>query len=390
MKHNALLVFSMLLAAIAVGCSTENTPSETTPGDIDLAGVKVAAGEKDAPYDKLFVLNEGKMGSNNASVDFLRFSDGLYVRNSFDQMNPSMVLGLGDIGNDIKIDDDEVWTTVNGSGIVEVFSAYDEKHIATINVPSPRNVVLDDDYAYVTSYSGAYYGGPDRLGAVYRISRKGYAVIDFIEVGYQPEGLDIYGDKLFVANGGGLKSDYSYDDRLMVIDLKDFVKTGEIKIAKNLKDVMIDDEGNGYVTALGDYFSIHSGIYKFDAATCTAKGQIDGVRVSCVTMSDDVVYAIGSDDEFEWDPSFVKTYKLYSITASSNGNCVVKDYRFPSPELVTVPYGICVNDETGEIYVGDAGNYVDPGTVTCLASDLSLRWQTTGGINPAHMALWDD
>ena len=166
MKYNALLVFSTLLAAIAVSCSKDEPSSETTSNDSNLAGVNVAVGETSGSFKKLFVLNEGKMGTNNASLDFFRFSDGKYVRNSFELMNPGQVLGLGDVGNDIAFFNDRLWLVINNSGLVEVIDPKNEKHVATVRVPSPRRIAFEGDYAYVTSYSGAYYGGPDRIGAV--------------------------------------------------------------------------------------------------------------------------------------------------------------------------------------------------------------------------------
>lgn len=382
MKKIALLVFIPVLTVAAVSCSKD----ETTPEDHSLAGVKVAAGEKGSPYTKLFVLSEGNMGTNNASVDFFRFSDGLYVRNAFAQMNPTQVMGLGDTGNDIKVDGDKVWAAINGSGIVEIFSAVDEKHIATVNVPSCRSIAFDDNYAYVSSYSGAYYGGPDRQGAIYKISKSGYAVVDSLRVGYQPEGVAVYGDYLYVANSGGLKSDYSYDNRLMAISLSSFSKSKETEIAVNLKDVVIDSKGNGYVSALGDYWSTHSGLYMFKASDMSYQGTISNVRVSCMTISGDAVYAIGTEDEWDYKKTD-KLYCLFKVSLRDNGAEVHTEIR-DLPSDVTVPYGICVNPDNGDIYVGDAGNYIDPGTVTCYSSDLTRKWQATAGVDPGHFALY--
>ena len=79
MNKCALLVFSMAVLAIAAGCSKD----ETTSRDADLAGVNVAVGEKNGPFGKLFVLNEGSFQKNNSTLDFLRFSDGNYVSDAF-------------------------------------------------------------------------------------------------------------------------------------------------------------------------------------------------------------------------------------------------------------------------------------------------------------------
>ena len=53
-----------------------------------------------------------------------------------------------------------------------------------------------------------------------------------------------------------------------------------------------------------------------------------------------------------------------------------------------VPYGICVNGSNGDLYIGDAGDYLAPGTISCYSQDLRLKWMTTAGVDPGHMALY--
>ena len=394
MKSKALLVFSMVAVAIAAGC----TKDETASRDEDLAGINVAVGETSGPYQKLFVLNEGKKGTNNATLDFFRFSDGNYVQSSFRKMNPTVTGGLGDTGNDLKIDKDKAWAVLNGGpGLVEVLSAKDETHIATISIPTPRNIAFDKDYAYVSSWSGAYYGGADRKGAVVRVKKGSYEVVDSVTVGYQPEGIEVHDGKIYVACGGGAKSDYSYDDRIFVLDAKTFKPTDTITVAKNLKDIFIDSKGNGWVTAMGDFFSIHSGVYKFlgdNAESCNSTVSDTPVRFSCATLSEGAsgsnLYIIGTEDEWVWDPKAEKNWKLYTVNTGT-GAVAVEDFTPEGAALgprSAVLYGICVNGSNGDLYIGDAGDYLAPGPISCYSQDLRLKWMTTAGVDPGHMALY--
>ena len=151
MKRQALLVISGILALGAAGCQTDPwDPIPAASEDETLAGETVTVGE-DAPPVKLFVLNEGAVGSNSATLDFFRFTDGKYVRDAYGKMNPEIPFGLGDVGNDIAVEDGKVWMVVNNSGIVEVADAFNEKHIATIPVMTPRNIAFDDSFAYAAS-----------------------------------------------------------------------------------------------------------------------------------------------------------------------------------------------------------------------------------------------
>ena len=53
----------------------------------------------------MYVINQGNMGSNKASVDYLDLSGttATYLRNIYAERNPTVVKELGDVGNDIKI-----------------------------------------------------------------------------------------------------------------------------------------------------------------------------------------------------------------------------------------------------------------------------------------------
>lgn len=50
-----------------------------------------------------FLLNEGNMGTNQASLDYYDYETGVYTRNIYGERNPYEVKDLGDVGNDIQI-----------------------------------------------------------------------------------------------------------------------------------------------------------------------------------------------------------------------------------------------------------------------------------------------
>ena len=384
----------LLCGALAVLFACQKDPVPETPSkDADLPGTAVDVADLSAPARKLFVLNEGGMGSNNASLDFLRFSDGQYVTGAFRKMNPDVGAGLGDVGNDIAVHEDEVWMVVNNSGIVEVVSAKDETEIAAIAVATPRNIAFDGTYAYVTSWAGAYATGSydadynyvitdakNPKGRVYRIRLDTKKVDGSVEVGYQPEGIAFYDGNLYVANSGGISSqlppDYAYDNTVSVIDTKSFKVIGTIPVQVNLKNVYSDGAGNIYVTTLGDYWSVHSGLYLLSAEHPGRFRHIaDYVSVSA--LDGDTLYCIGTDSEFDWSAAHV-----YSAWSVRNG--VKTDLSLAIREATL--YGLAVlGGDT--FFVGDAGDYFNPGTVSCYHKG-SLLWKVTGGVCPGHFAFY--
>ncbi len=386
MKKCALLVFSMVVLAVAAGCQK----SETTSRDADLAGVNVAVGEKGL-FAKLFVLNEGNFQKNNSTLDFFRFSDGNYVSDAFGSMNPAVVQGIGDTGNDLALNEGKLWLVMNGSGYVHVLDAFDETLIASIAVPDPRYIAFDKSYAYVSSYAGAIYGGDEVKGKVYRISLSTYKVDGEVEVGCQPEGVAVSGNKLYVANSGGYN--YIHENTVSVIDLASFKVSSSVTTASNLHYMASDGQGAVYVSSYGEStwsqdadgnwiqsMSEPMGLYKISGASSS---QVKDVHVSCMTMcSDGYIYAIGNAEELTGGYSNM----LYKVSVK-DGSVTSKAISGTDAAKVGNPYGICVAPGTGDIYIADA-DYTGPGKVWCFTKDLKEKWSAVAGMLPAHMVLY--
>ena len=386
MKKCALLVFSVAAMAIAVGCGKD----ETTSRDADLAGVNVAVGEKNGAFRKLFVLNEGNFQKNNSTLDFLRFSDGNYVSDAFGSMNPAVVQGLGDTGNDLVLHEGKLWVVMNASGAVHVLDAKDETLLKTIHIPDPRYIAFDKTYAYVSSYAGAVYGGEETVGRVYRIALSSYSVDGTIEVGCQPEGIAVVGDKLYVANSGGYN--YVHEKTISVIDIATFKVTGSLEVASNLHFLKADPQGNLWISTYGEStwtqdaggewiqsMSEPMALYMWSGSLYVVKD----VHVSCMTLCDDgFVYAIGNAAEMSG--GYDNT--LYRIPMNG-GTATSTSLSMTEAARVGNPYGILVNPKSGDIYIADA-DYTGPGKVWCFTKDLKFKWSAVGGMLPAHMALY--
>jgi hypothetical protein len=387
MKKAGLLL--LCGALVFAACQKDPVPSKDATLDgvpVDVSGITTSA-------QKLFVLNEGGMGSNNSSLDFLRFSDGQYILNAFEKMNLNETAGLGDVGNDIAINGKEAWIVVNNSGIVEVISAEDETEIAVIQVPTPRNIAFDKKYAYVTSWAGAFATGTyddnfnytitdykNPKGQVYRINLSSKKVEGSVEVGYQPEGIAVYNGKLYVANSGGISSQlppsYSYDKTMSVIDAASFQVERTVNVQVNLKNVYSDGKGNIYVTSLGNYWDIHSGLYMI---TTTDPGKPVHIAdyVSVSALCGDTLYCIGTEDEYDW--SYAHEYDAWSV---SGGTKKTVSLNLDG----TTPYGLAVLDKD-TFLVSDAGDYFNPGSVYCFQKGTKT-WRVTAGVCPGHFVLY--
>lgn len=341
---------------------------------------------------KVFLLNEGGMGSNNASLDMWDISSGLWHQRIFAKSNPQILTGLGDVGNDIAVHGDEVWIVMNNSGIIEIISAQTQEEIAAKSLAMPRGIAIDDKHAYISSWAGAFanydenynlVGSSNPRGVVYRIDIETKQVDGFVQVGYQPEGLAIKGNNLYVANSGGIASQVGagYDNTVSVVDLETFKVTSTIEVAPNLQKVFVTDNGMVYVTCFGDYYSVHSGLYMIDG---TAVKKIADY-VSTAACCGNSVYCIGS--EKEWDYS--ATDKEYYAWSSHDGYFSAWNFDVSK---ITTPYGLCVIDSAGEgwanaVLIADAGDYFNPGSVSYYYKGTFMG-KAVAGVCPGHFAIW--
>ena len=232
-----------------------STPNQVTPG---VSGTSVKG---------FFLLNEGNMGSNKATLDYFDYETGIYQKNIYAERNPGVVQELGDVGNDIQIYGNKLYAIINCSHFVEVMNVETAKHITQISIPNCRYIVFKDKYAYVSSYAGPVKIDPNaRLGYVARVDTTTLTVKDTCVVGYQPEEMVIVGNKLYVANSGGYRVP-NYDRTVSVIDLNTFKVIKTIDVGINLHRMELDQYGNIYVSSRGDYYDTYSETFVIDSNT---------------------------------------------------------------------------------------------------------------------------
>ena len=211
--------------------------------------IEVGGGDSGGDIKGFFLLNEGNMGSNKASLDYYDYETGIYHVNIYAERNPGVVYELGDVGNDIQIYGNKLYAVINCSNLVEVMDVATARHEATVYIPNCRYIVFQDGYAYVSSYAGPVKIDPTaRLGYVAKVDTATMQIVDTCTVGYQPEEMVIAGNKLYVANSGGYRVP-NYDRTVSVIDLTTFTEIKKIDVAINLHRLELDRYGNIYVSS---------------------------------------------------------------------------------------------------------------------------------------------
>lgn len=347
----------------------------------------------------MYLLNEGNMGSNKATLDYLDLSASdstvHYLRNIYSERNPSTVMMLGDVGNDCQIYGSRLWLVINCSNKVEVARASDAVRIGKVNIPNCRYVTFKDGYAYVSSYVGSVketgVGSQESdspLGSVYKVDTLTLEKVDSCAVGYQPEEMAIVGNKLYVANSGGYQgmTGQGYESTVSVVDLHTMRETDRINVAANLHHVKADHYGQLWVTARGNYVDEPSSIWwlqqNADGKTVVG-GHLDQ-PVSDLCIVGDSLYFYGS----QWSEIMLKNTVTYGII-NVRTHQMVSTSLSDAPEIskIRMPYGIIVNPLQRDFYLMDAKNYVSSGELLHFLPDGTFDWKVKTGDIPAHAAF---
>lgn len=336
-----------------------------------------------------YLLNQGNMGSNKATLDYYDFSAATYTRNIYSERNPHVPLSLGDVGNDLQIYGSRLYCVVNVSNKIEVMTADSALRIGQIDIPNCRYLCFDGQYGYATSYAGPVQTGKDhaQIGYVARFDTATLQVVSTCLVGYQPDGIAVADGKLFVANSGGYMAP-DYETTISVIDLATFTEQTRIQVAPNLHHVKKDRNGLLWVSARGDEYNPMqnpSRLYAINTQTLSVVDSLD-LPVTNFCIQGDSLYLFGN--RFNWDRLEEETF--YAIIDINTHDVLTENFLIDTDIQIKKPYGIAVNPINSDVYLTDAKDYITPGVVYCLSTDTigntttyKLKWQVRTGDIPA-------
>lgn len=334
-----------------------------------------------------YLVNEGNMGSNKCTLDYFDYFTGLYARNFYAERNPNVIKELGDVGNDIGIYGSKLYVVVNCSHKVEVLDSRTGTRLGQVDIPNCRYVRFYRGKAYVSSYVGPVLIDPDApKGAVYEVDTTSLKVTRKVSVGYQPEEMEIVDDYMYVANSGGYRVP-NYDNTVSVIQMVDFKQVQQIPVGINLHRLKKDRYNKLWVTSRGDYQSRPSRMYVLDKRRGYNQMIVTDTLpfgVSNMDIRGDSLYFYST----EWNNYTQSNTITYGIVDVRTKQLVSNNFITDGTEKeITIPYGIAVHPETGDILVTDAKNYVSSGTLYCFDRQGRKKWSVRTGDIPAHITF---
>ena len=376
MKKYLITILSISLLIFFSGCREDETiflSSDTLVTEPHLGG----------NIEGFYLLNEGNMGMNRASLDMFNYRTGVYTQDIYSERNPDVVKEMGDVGNDLKIYGNKLYAVINCSNKVEVMDKWTAKRIKKIDIPNCRYLAFYKDKAYVSSYAGPGAIDPNaEIGFVAEIDTATLEITRKVTVGYQPEEMVVHDGKLYVANSGGYRVP-NYDHTVSVVDLESFTEIKKIDVGINLLRMAIDRQGDIYVSSRGDYYDTPPNLFVIDSKTDKVTHQLD-IPVMEMKMVGDSLYYYSVAWSYITNSNTI-TYGIFnSKTKQVVSDKIITD---GTDKRIMIPYGLEVNPQTKEIYICDAQNYVVTGYIYCFSPEGKMRWKTPAGNIPGHFAF---
>ena len=401
-KTNDLRVWQSMLIGLCslllIPCSLTSCRGDEIifPAEYEVLPIESRELTSFAPNEPIgmYLLNEGNMGSNKATIDYLDFCNGTYIRNIYGERNPNVIRELGDVGNDIQVYGNRLYAVINCSHKVEVMDLRTCRRIGQIDIPNCRYIRFHGDKAYISSYVGPVSIDPNaQLGAIFEVDTATLRITRQVTVGYQPEEFEIIGNYLYVANSGGYRAP-DYDSTLSVVDLTDFRQIKKIPVCVNPHRVRKDQYDRLWITSRGDHKEVEPQLTCFSPITNSLLPIANPPTVSEMVLMGDSMYFYGS----HWSDETMSNQTTYGVFNIQNSLPLAGAFREGAgvgSSLITdgteknikIPYGIQVNPYNGDIYITDAKNYVSSGQLHCYSHEGKRKWSVRTGDIPAHMCF---
>lgn len=358
-KKKAIKSITLLIIATSIISCRKNKNEEILP---DIAPVRKG----------LFVLSEGIFNNNNSTLSYYDYDAKIVTSDIFKQENNR---GLGDNGNDAQIYGSKMYIVVNGSSTLEILNAKTIKSIKQIDFKTiaglkkqPRFIIFNNDKAFISSYDGT----------VAVLDTATLTIEKYITVGRIPEQMAIANGKLYVANSGGL--DYpNYDNTVSVIDLTTLTEIKKITVTLNPNGVATDQYGDVYIKSVGNYDDVKPALTIIDSKTDAIKTTFTNFNGGKMAIAGDLAFFTTEGSPKTKDtPAITGNLKVFNVKTET----VEKEKFISDDTFVTSPYGVNVDNLTGEVFVTDAKNYASRGEVFCFDKEGKKKYALTTGISP--------
>lgn len=318
-------------------------------------------------YDNgVLILNQGGFGNGNASLSYLSDDLSIFENNSYQSVNPSLI--LGDTAQDIGFANGNAYIVLNGSNKIEIVNRYTLAHVATIStgLSNPRYIAFANGKGYVTNWGNGGSASDDYVAV---INLTNNTISTNIPVAEGPERIIEENNKLYVAHAGG----YGFGSTVTVIN----AATDTVTTTVNVGDVpnsLEEEDGVLYVMCGG----------KPSWSGTETAGKLTKIRLSNNTVIGSLDFGAGEH------PSNldIEGNSLYYTVDSDIFKMTLSATTLPTTEIFSTTsqgvYGVySFRVEDNKVFVGDAVDYSSNGKVYVYSLAGDVLSSKTVGVIPA-------
>ncbi len=309
----------------------------------------------------VYIINQGNFGRANSSLSYYDLVSFHVYNDVFTAVNGK---NLGDVAQGMTIRGSSGYVVVNNSQKIEIIDLATNLNTGTIPTgagSSPGQMAfVNDTLALVTDlYSNA-------LLVVNVPARR---VTGSITVGANPAGVAIAGGKAYVSNSG-----FGSGRTVSVVSVVSLSVVQTVTVGDNPGGVQVTPSGAVYVVCTGSY-------------DFTDPAKDTPARITVIDPSSDVVtdsifigghatdIGIGIDG-IGYVPSSAAVLRVDTRVHKVTG--VFKEGSY---------FAVGVEAASGDVYLADAKNFIQPGTVSVFAPNGQLRTQFDAGLIPGAFAF---
>ncbi|MCB9174082.1 MAG: DUF5074 domain-containing protein [Flavobacteriales bacterium] len=303
----------------------------------------------------VLIINEGTFGWTNASISLYNKNTNNVNQNVFKNANNG--LGLGDVAQSFMQIGSKGYIVVNNSNKVEVVNMSNFTSVATITgFNSPRYMLpINTNKAYVSDlYSNS----------IQVVNLASNTISKSISVSGWTEQMVLFNDTAYVCD--------MTNNNILIINTITDVLVDSIKVGKSPNSIVLDKNNQLWVMCSGGFSVENPKLIQLNPAnrsitqTLTFPNIADSPGSLTLNATKDVLYFLNSN--------------VYQMSISSTA--------LPSSALIAnsgnIFYGLGVDPNNNDVYVSDAIDYVQNGTVFRYSSSGNLIHQFTAGVIPGN------
>lgn len=336
-----------LLILVIVGCSSDD---DETPELTPQAGAQIIIG------------NQGGFLATNASITLYNQDSGETTQDLYAAANDGDV--IGDVLQSMYLYNDELYVVMNNSSKIEVLDPSTFANKRTIQgLTSPRYIeFISSEKAYVSDIASS---------SINIIDPTAGTNLGAISTGFWVEEMVQIDGKVWCTAPG--------ENKVIIIDISTNEITEEIALTANANDILLDANNDVWVLCQGSFSEpfIEPTIYRIDPAS--------------MMVEETLTYPTGTGFGGNIEISHTGL-ELYVLVQGSVSKMNITATELPSETFISRAnqslYGISIDQESGDIFVSDAGDFAQDGMSYVYDSEGELKYEIEAGIVP-WTAVWN-